>query len=54
MSAEDEAQVFDAVKWLRDLKIELRNGEGGKIIELDKLQRYMLLKLVWKSKFFTI
>jgi hypothetical protein len=25
MSAEDEAQVFDAVKWLRDLKIELRN-----------------------------
>jgi len=25
MSAEDEAQVFDAVKWLRDLKVELRN-----------------------------
>ena len=54
MSAEDEAQVFDAVKWLRDLKIELRNEQGGKVIELDKLQRYMLLKLVWKSKFFTI
>jgi hypothetical protein len=52
MSADDEAQVFDAVMWLRNLKIELNGGE--KVIELDKLQRYMLLKLVWKSKFFTI
>jgi hypothetical protein len=54
MSADDETQVFDAVTWLRNLKIELKNNEGGKVIELDKLQRYMLLKLVWKSKFFTI
>jgi hypothetical protein len=54
MSADDETQVFDAVTWLRNLKIDLKNNEGGKVIELDKLQRYMLLKLVWKSKFFTI
>lgn len=33
MSADDEAQVFDAVSWLRNLKIEL----GDKVIELDKL-----------------
>ena len=52
MSADDEAQVFDAVSWLRNLKIELNGGD--KVIELDKLHRYMLLKLVWKSKFFTI
>ena len=52
MSADDEAQVFDAVSWLRNLKIELNGGD--KVIELDKLQRYMLLKLVWKSNFFTI
>ena len=46
MSADDETQVFDAVTWLRNLKIELKNNEGGKFIELDKLQRYMLLKLL--------
>ena len=52
MSADDESQVFDAVTWLRNLKIELNGGD--KVIELDKLQRYMLLKLVWKSQFFSI
>ena len=47
MSAQDEEQVFDALKWIRNMKIEM--PQGGRVIELDKLQRYMLLKLIWKS-----
>ncbi len=45
--------MLEATKWLRDVNIEipLENGEV-KRIQLDKLQRYMLLKLIWKSQFF--
>ena len=53
MSAQDEAQVCDAIKWLRNMKIDLPQG-GGRQIELDKLQRYMLLKLIWKSQYLSV
>jgi|LauGreDrversion4_2_1035121.scaffolds.fasta_scaffold446199_1 hypothetical protein len=52
MSAEDEAEIKQAIDWIIKLKIEINNeGEETQktVIELDKLQRYMLLKLVWRS-----
>ena len=42
MSSVDDDDVNNCVKWLRDM------------IDLDKLQRYMLLKLVFRSQEFTL
>lgn len=47
MSADDNEDVNSALKWIRDLAIDL--GEGH-LFKIDKLQRYMLLKLLFKSK----
>jgi hypothetical protein len=33
MSADDETQVFDAVTWLRNLKIDLKNNE---VFEIER------------------
>ena len=56
MSAEDEAEMRDAVRWFRDMEVVLLNGEDEdmpqKVIKLDKLQRYMLLKLIWRSSLY--
>lgn len=46
MSAEDEEDMKAAGKWLRDIAIDL--GDGVRI-EIDKLQRYLLLKLIFRS-----
>ena len=58
MSAEDESEMRDAVRWFRDMEVVL-DGEDEddmppKVIKLDKLQRYMLLKLIWKSSLFDL
>jgi hypothetical protein len=52
MSAEDEDEVKQASRWLRDMEIELRDEDGLEIIrviKLDKLQRYLLIKMLWRS-----
>ena len=50
MNANDEKDAKTASKWLRDMKADIGDGE---IIELDKLQRYSLIKLLFKSPYFT-
>jgi hypothetical protein len=58
ISAEDREEVNMALRWLRDMHIELDEGEyrgiigSRNVIHLDKLQRYMLIKLMWKSSLF--
>ena len=52
MSADDQLDADCAVRWLRDMKITLL--EDGQTIDLDKLQRYMLLKLVFRSNLFEL
>jgi hypothetical protein len=58
MSAEDEAEMRDAVRWFRDMEVVLLDGEDEdmlpKVIKLDKLQRYMLLKLIWRSSLYDL
>ena len=54
MSAEDEAEMRDAARWIKDMRIELDADKAyrPKVIELDKLQRYMLIKLLWRSSLY--
>jgi hypothetical protein len=55
MSAEDEAEMRDAVRWFRDMEVVLIDEDRPpKVIKLDKLQRYMLLKLIWRSSLYDI
>ena len=61
MSAEDEAEMRDAVRWFRDMEVVLcypideeDEDRPPKVIKLDKLQRYMLLKLIWRSSLYDI
>ena len=58
MSAEDEAEMRDAVRWFRDMEVVLLDGEDEdmlpKVIKLDKLQRYMLLKLISRSSLYDL
>ena len=39
MSAEDEAEIRDAARWIKDMRIELDADKAykPKVIELDKL-----------------
>lgn len=61
MSAEDESEMWDAVRWFRDMEVVLfyhideeDEDMPPKVIKLDKLQRYMLLKLIWRSSLYDI
>jgi hypothetical protein len=55
MSAEDEAEMRDAVRWFRDMEVVLIDEDRPpKVIKLDKFQRYMLLKLIWRSSLYDI
>ncbi len=49
LDPEDESDLLLAVKWLRDMKASV--GEHTEI-PLDKIQRYMLLKVIARSSFF--
>lgn len=68
MSAEDQDDMKSAFKWLRDMEVELTADEDSseeskewqiattsrKVIKLDKLQRYSLIKLIWRSSLYSM
>jgi hypothetical protein len=45
----DEEDVKWAIRCLRNMTVDI-----GKDITLDKLQRYSLLKFVWRSPYYTL
>ena len=49
LSSNDDADVSMAVAWLRDLRADLGDNH---FIQLDKIQRYMLIKLVSRSNLY--